>query len=277
MVRNQRLRWGLSRWLVTLAVAGYLALTAYAWLAADGMLYYPNYGSRQAPLGGEMIRLADGSELSALYLPNPAARYTIWYFHGNAEDLGGIAPRLHALHDLGFAVFAYDYPGYGLSSGHPSEARIYAASAAAWTTLTERYRVPPERIIVFGRSLGGGPAVDLAVRHPVAGLILQSTFMSVYRVMTRWRLLPFDQFENLRKIGRVRCPVLVMHGRMDEVIPFYHGEAIYAAAPAPKRSYWVDGAGHNDLEQAAGERYARELTEFAAGLTTAGPRKTDFP
>ncbi len=258
--------WRFGRTLVGFAVAGYLAVTAYAWLSVDGMLYYPKYGSRVAPPGAERIRLPDGSTISALYLPNPAAKFTIWYFHGNAEDLGDIAPRLRALHDVGFAVFAYDYPGYGESEGRPSEARIYAASAAAWETLTTKYRVPPERIIAFGRSLGGGPAVDLAVHQPVAGLVLESAFMSVYRVMTRWRLLPFDQFENLRKIGRVKCPVLVMHGRSDEVIPFFHGEQLYAAVRSPRRSFWIEGAGHNDVEQVAGDRYWRELAAFSASL-----------
>ncbi|MBS0662464.1 MAG: alpha/beta hydrolase [Verrucomicrobia bacterium] len=275
MDRNRRVRWGVTRWLLTLVVAGYLALTAYAWLSVDDMLYLPNYGSRRAPRGAEKISLPDGSSISALFLPNPSARFTIWYFHANAEDLGDIAPRLHALHDLGFAVFAYDYPGYGESEGRPSEARIYAASAAALVTLTREHHVAPERVIAFGRSLGGGPAVELAANQPVAGLVLQSPFMSVYRVMTHWRLLPFDQFENLRKIGRVRCPVLVMHGRSDEVIPFSHGEAIFAAARTPKRSWWVDGAGHNDLEQVAGDRYWHEISAFAAGLASTGQTTTE--
>lgn len=244
----------------------YVAITALAASIVDSMLYLPDYASRREPENVIRIPTSDGGSVAAVYLPNPKAKYTLWFFHGNAEDLGTLEPFLHELHARGYAVFAYDYPGYGVSTGRPSEKAIYAANAAAAHYLQDILRVPLSRVILVGRSLGGGPATDLATHEPVAGLVLQSTFMSVYRVMTRVRLLPFDQFENLRKIPQVKCPVLVMHGTADEVIAYAHGTKLYGAAKGMKMNLWVEGAHHNDFVALAGERYWQALADFAAKL-----------
>jgi fermentation-respiration switch protein FrsA (DUF1100 family) len=119
---------------------------------------------------------------------------------------------------------------------------------------------------VHGRSLGGGPAAELASREPVAGLVLESTFTSVLGV-SRWgRAFPFDWFRTLRRLNRVRAPVLVIHGTADEVIPLANGRALFHAARGPKQSLWVDGAGHNDLVERAGARYWAALRRFADSL-----------
>ena len=120
---------------------------------------------------------------------------------------------------------------------------------------------------MHGRSIGGGPAVDLASREPVGGLILESTFTSASRVLTNIRIFPFDRFENINKIGSVRCPVLVIHGKKDRTIPFQHGEKLFAAANEPKVSFWVDNAGHNDLFKAAGGAYLKTIRDFADNLS----------
>ncbi|MBI3884580.1 MAG: alpha/beta hydrolase [Opitutae bacterium] len=244
------------------------ALTAIAHLVSGRLMFLPDYGSRRAPEGMIRIPSVGGGSLAALYLPNPAAKHTLWFFHGNAEDLGDLEPFLHEMHRRGFAVFAVDYPGYGLSTGTPSESAVYEATDTAARYLQDTLRVPPARTILYGRSLGGGPAVELAAHERVAGLVLQSAFMSAYRTMTRWRLVPFDKFENLRKLPRLTCPILVMHGREDEVVSFAHGEALAAAAPGPKSHLWVDGAHHNDLVDFAGERYWHALREFSRRLAT---------
>jgi fermentation-respiration switch protein FrsA (DUF1100 family) len=245
-------------------VVGLLSLAcmfAHAGLAS--VIYHPEYGSHRAPAGLQKLPDGHGGEIAVVALPNPQARFTLWFFHGNAEDLGDIEGTLLALRAAGFAVFAYDYPGYGFSSGKPSEASLNAAARVARRYLRETLKVPPERTLLYGRSLGGGPAMQMAVEERTGGLVLQSTFMSVFRVATRWRILPFDQFENLRKIARLNCPVLVMHGREDEVIAFRHGEALFAAAREPKRRLWVPLAHHNDLVAVAGESYWRSLREFS--------------
>lgn len=258
--------WRIGAWLAVAGLVLYVALTALAAGIVDGMLYFPDYASRKEPQNVIRIPTADGGSVAAIYLPNPAAKHTLWFFHGNAEDLGSLEPFLHEMHARGYAVFAYDYPGYGVSTGRPNEKAIYAANAAAARYLQDTLKVPLSRVILVGRSLGGGPATDLAAREPVAGLVLQSAFMSVYRVMTRVRLLPFDQFENLRKISGVKCPVLVMHGTADEVIPFKHGEKLYAEAADKKSHLWIEGAQHNDFVAVAGDRYWSALREFEASL-----------
>jgi fermentation-respiration switch protein FrsA (DUF1100 family) len=227
-------------WLQYLQVAAgalvfaYAALTVYAWLASDRMIFLPPPPTY--PDGPAVLRIAtpDGVKLAARYLPCPSARYTLLYFHGNAEDLGGVEPLLHELRDrLGVSVLGWDYRGYGRSGGRASEA----------ATLRDAHTV----LDYVTGTLGGA-------------------FTSAFRVMTQVRVLPFDKFVILEKLPRVTCPVLVMHGTADETIPFSHAQKLYAAAPGPKHRLWVEGAGHNDLIESAGEDYWKALREFVAGL-----------
>ncbi|HEX6280174.1 MAG TPA: alpha/beta hydrolase, partial [Pyrinomonadaceae bacterium] len=166
----------------------------------------------------------------------------------------------------GFAVLAYDYRGYGTSAGAPSEEKSYEDIDAAYRYLTEELRVLPGKIILHGRSLGGGPSTDLAARRPVGGLILESTFTTAFRTVTRYQLVPFDKFRNLDKLALSKCPVLVIHGKDDRTIGFHHGEALFDSAPGMKYSLWVDNAGHNDLADVAGESYLNAIRDFSQEL-----------
>ena len=242
----------------------YTLLCLFTYFFADRLLFQPQPSSYQD--SSEIIKLttADGVQISAAYLPNPSARYTILFSHGNAEDLTGVLPIRRELQDIGFAVFAYDYRGYGTSEGVPSERNVYRDIDAAYDYLIQDLNVSPQSIIAYGRSIGSGPTVDLAARLPVAGIVLESPFTTISQVITRIPILPFDRFRNIDKITDVDCPVLVMHGRNDEVIPFSHGQRLYAAANEPKRYLWVNGAGHNDLLFVAGEQYTNALRKFAA-------------
>ncbi len=213
-----------------------------------------------------LIPMAGGDRLALLYLPNPAATFTLLYSHGNAEDLGVIQPLLTQYRDWGVAVLAFDYRGYGLSTGSPSEANAYADARAAYDYLTQTLRVPPEQIILYGRSLGGGVVTELATQVPVAGLILESTFTSAFRVVLPFPLFPFDKFTNQAKLPRLTVPILILHGTADEVVPFSHGQALYATANPPKFSLWVEGAGHNNFSAVAGDRHRQALQTFAEFL-----------
>jgi hypothetical protein len=173
-----------------------------------------------------------------------------------------IRPILETLTTTGAAVFAYDYQGYGTSDGHPSEQGAYADINAAYTYLTEELAIAPERIIIHGRSVGGGPSVDLASREPVGGLIIESSFTSAFRTVLPIPLLPFDKFHNLSKLEQVDCPVLIIHGTEDRTIPLWHGERLFERAPEPKTFFPVAGAGHNDLVDVAGDRYVQAIQEF---------------
>lgn len=245
------------------AVFIYVLFAIYVYFRADSMIFLPQPSSYQDTKDTIKLKNNENQQLSAVYLPNPRAKYTILYIHGNAEDLGDIQPVLEQLRNLGFSVFAYDYRGYGTSQGTPTENHAYEDIDTVYRHLTEKLNIKPEQIIVFGRSVGGGSAVDLASRQPVAGLIIESTFTSAFRVVVPFPILPFDKFNNLDKIKKVKCPVLVMHGKLDDTIPFEHSEKLFAAVSSPKLSLWVENANHNDFVTVAGEKYGKTLRDFA--------------
>lgn len=253
-------------------VVVWAVLSAVAFVYAERILFQPpppSYtGSQVAfsrvPVGGD-------DTLAVQHVPNPRARYTLLFSHGNAEDLGHIQPLIERLHAVGFGVLAYDYRGYGRSTGSlPTEKRAIEDAEAVYRHATETLGITPDRLIVHGRSLGGGPSLEVATRHPVAGVILESTFVSTYRVVTRIPLLPFDRFPNLARVRALDVPVLVIHGQRDRVIGISHGRALFRAAPEPKRALWLEGAGHNDVAMVGGERYLEALREFADGLARGG-------
>lgn len=252
---------------VRVAALVYVGLALFGCVAANKLIFQPRKASYGEKLAGlQRIASAEGTALAVLYLPNPAARHTLFYFHGNAEDLGDIVPFLHQLHAAGFAILAFDYRGYGLSAGEPSEKNVYADTRAVLAFAQSKLGLSADRIIAVGRSVGSGPAVELATTLPVAGLVLISPLASAFRVMTRVKLLPFDVFDNLAKAGRVRAPSLVFHGMADEVIPFEQGCNLFAALPEPKRHIWMLDVGHNDVFRSAGEQILQEIRSFAEGL-----------
>ena len=249
------------RGVVLATVGAYVALTIFGTFFTDSIIFQPPSPGYRDDVSVLKLTSADGARISAIYFPNANATYTLLFSHGNAEDIGYDTPFLEAVHDAGFAVFAYDYQGYGTSEGKPSEEHLYEDNRAAYHYLINDLHVPPGKIIAWGRSLGAAAAVNLAASQPVAGLIMESAFTSAFRVLTRFPLLPFDKFPNLAKISNVHCPVLVIHGKRDGIISFYHGQTLFAAEP--KISFWVDKAGHNDLAMVAGSRYFEALQAFA--------------
>lgn len=240
----------------------YLFFAGYVYFRADRMIFLPQPSSYQDTEEILKLKSQGEKEISAIHLVNSTAKYTILYAHGNAEDLGDSKKFLEKLRDLGFNVFAYDYRGYGTSVGTPTEKNAYHDIDAAYNYLINNLKIIPQNIIVFGRSVGGGSAVDLAARQLVGGLILESTFTSAFQVIIPHKILPFDKFNNFAKIKKVNCPVLIMHGKADEIIPFSHGQKLYAAAHSPKLSLWVEEATHNDFFWVAGAKYEKILREF---------------
>jgi fermentation-respiration switch protein FrsA (DUF1100 family) len=259
-----------------LIVALYLALLTCGLFFADRMIFLPHASSYKD--GPEILKLTTraGKKISALYLPNPGAKFTLLVSHGNAEDLGDDRFWLEDLRKTGFSVLGYDYEGYGTSDGKPGEQAAYDDESAAYDYLAGTLGIPPDRIIIFGRSVGTGPAVYIAARKPVAGLILQSPFLSAFRVLTRVPLLPFDKFPNYKDIRRVHCPLLIIHGESDTVIAPWHGKRLYQLANEPKRYLPVPRADHNDLEMVAGKTYGDALQEFVASIGQ-GPATTTLP
>ena len=187
---------------------------------------------------------------------------------GNVSHRGRLAAELRKT--LGLGVLLVEYPGYGKSEGRPSEAGCYAAGEAAYRWLTDEAKVPPGRIVLMGESLGGGVAVELATRHDHRALVLVFTFTSLpaaAKYHYPWlptHTLMRTRFDNLAKLPRCRRPVFVAHGTADEVIPFRHGEALFAAAHEPKQFLRLDGFTHNILLGDAFYDPLRRFLEAAA-------------
>jgi abhydrolase domain-containing protein 17 len=252
--------------IVRSALIVYTCVCLYAFFFADSRIFLPPPASYTD--SAEILKLTttDGVKLSALYLPNPAAQQTILYSHGNASDIGDHRPNLNALQSAGFSVFAYDYRGYGTSEGKPSEAGSYRDIDVAYAYLTQTLGIPSQQIIAHGQSLGGAITIDLASRQPLGGVILESTFISAFRVLLPFPFLPFEKFHSMGKLPQVNCPVLVIHGTQDPTIPFWHGKKLYAIAPSPKQFLWVEGADHENLAEVAGDRYPQAIQAFAQAI-----------
>ncbi|MDX2164511.1 MAG: alpha/beta hydrolase [Gammaproteobacteria bacterium] len=257
-------------------LTAYTCLTIGTYFFSDALIFPippPGYHDTQEIL---KITTKNGAVISAVYLPNTEAKYTVLVSHGNAEDLGYIMPFLKQFHNKGFAIFAYDYQGYGTSTGKPTAANAYTDSRTAYNYLTEKLHVSPSHIIVYGRSLGAAVAINLAVRKPVAGLIMESPFLTAYRAITQIPIFMFDKFRNIDKIQIIKCPVLIIHGKKDTVIPFWQGKKLYDLAPSPKSFLWIDDANHNDVASIGGETYWKSIQHFSKTLLAedSHPQKT---
>jgi fermentation-respiration switch protein FrsA (DUF1100 family) len=219
-------------------------------------------------LGPDYVQLTatDGVKIAGRHWPNPQAKYTLLYLHGNYEDLGSLNDYLPQFVNAGYAVFAIDYRRYGRSEGVPTEANTAADAALAYDYVRTKLGVPAERIIIFGYSLGGGPGIELARQRPAAGLVLQGAFVSAYRVMTTIPVFPGDKFVNLAKVPALKLPVFVIHGTADNTVPFWHGEKLYEAITARKQKLFVEGGPHAGLGDFTGPRYWDEFRKFTDSL-----------
>ena len=249
----------------------YLLLNLYALLVSNRLIFVPQQSGYDHLPDELKILSGNGEKINAVFLDHPGAEYTILFSHGNAEDLGTVVPFMQQFYALGYSVLMYDYRGYGTSEGSPSEYKVYEDVEAAYRWLTEERKINPKTIIAQGRSLGGGPATWLAAHHEVGGLVIESTFTSAFRVKTRRKLLPWDKFDNLHNMRAVNCPVLVIHGCDDEVIPLWHGQKLYNAVPCKKMNLWIESARHNDYAYVAGPDYFAAFQSFMELVRGAQP------
>ena len=243
-----------------------LGLLVIGYGFVERFIYYPPAASYIDSENIIKLPTSDGAIISAVFLPNPNAKFVMLVSHGNAEDIGTLYPFLQKLQEQGFAVLAYDYQGYGTSSGKPGEKQTYADISAAYKYLTETKQYSPDRIIAFGLSVGAAVSLELAIKKPVAGLIMQSPFVSIFRVITRFPILPFDRYNNKAKIKKLHYPLLVIHGEADVIMPIWNGKELYKAYKGEKTAYWVEHAGHNDVAFVGGEKYWQTIQKFADSL-----------
>ena len=263
---------GTALWFAVLAAAGWLLLVGWLVLQERRLLFFPtralvarpaDFGLRAEELS---IRTDDGLTLHGWWIAGPGRRVLIWY-HGNA---GNIADRLHNarwfVEQLGVAVVLVDYRGYGHSEGTPDEAGLYRDGLAIHDAVAAR-GVPARDVVLFGRSLGGAVAVEVALRRSAGAVVLESAFRSV-PAMARvhyWFVPPGairTRMDNESKIGRVAAPLLFLHGDRDRVVPLAHSRRLSALAARPARLHVIEGAGHNDTYLVGGTPYAEAWRSF---------------
>lgn len=265
--------------LLFLLLAGYLLLVAIIYLTQERMLYLPNVPGRTlemtpAAIGMEYqdvsIVTEDKVKLHGWFIPGQSSR-AVLFFHGNAGNISHRLESIRQFHSLGLSVLIIDYRGYGQSGGKTTEQGIYRDAEAAWRYLTGHRDIPASDILIFGRSLGASAAAHLAARHQPLALIVESSFTSVPDIAGElYPWLPARWLSRLNHATRdyvqdVHCPILVVHSRNDEIIPFRHGEAIFAAANEPRMLLEIQGT-HNDAFIRDEYVYLGGIRKFLAGL-----------
>lgn len=275
-----RLMWRALR----ILIAAYIGFALVLYFFQSHLVFYPETGREMIATPGQLgllyedvqLGTADGLSLHGWFIPAaqrenaPQPRGTVLFLHGNAGNISHRLDSLQMFHNLGYNTLIFDYRGYGNNDGSPSEQGTYQDAEAAWHYLTEQRHIPSCHIVLFGESLGGAVASWLAARQKPAALVIASGFTSVpdlaqhfYPYLpVRWLAhLRYDTRENLRAVA---APVLIAHSPEDEIIPFEHGQALYAAANPPKRFLELAG-GHNDGFIFMREPWVGELKDFLGG------------
>ena len=245
----------------------YCILAVLAFAFSDHLIFQPpKPGYQISDLGMLQIARPQGEKVSVFHLKAEPDMPTILWSHGNAEDIGYLRERFLDFHARGYGVLAYDYPGYGHSDGKPNEQGCYEAVTAAYTHLTKTLQIPNEQIIIYGQSVGSGPAVWIASQKPCAGLILVSPFVSVFRAATKFPIFFGDKFKNINLIGDIGMPLLIVHGEQDQVISQWHGRKLHELHSGPKTFVGISDAGHNDLYSVASDDIFAAVDTFHSNI-----------
>ena len=217
------------------------------------------------------LTTSDGVRIHGWFVPGSGGPTLVW-FHGNGGNISHRVDNIAGLHGrLGVSILIIDYRGYGLSEGSPTEQGTYLDAEAAVAHALSRPDVDPERVVLFGRSLGCAIAAEMAVRHDAYAIVLESPFTSVlamakraYPFLPGVGLLVGNMYDTLDKVARIDAPIMVLHGDSDEIVPFEMGREVFEAASEPKRFYIIRGAGHNDTYAVGGAPYLDALGSFLA-------------
>jgi uncharacterized protein len=262
--------------IVVIVALGYVMISLLAFLLQSRLVHLPNVAGRAlvaSPAGVGMrfedvhLNTSDGVRLHGWYVPAKEARGTILFLHGNAGNISHRLESIRLFHELDLNLLIIDYRGYGESEGRPSEEGLYRDAEAAYEHLIRQRGVEPAQLVVFGRSLGAAVAARTAATHPVGGLVVESAFTSVPDIGAELypflpvRLLARLQYDTRAHVAEVAAPTLVVHSTDDEIIPYRHGEAIYAAARNPAGMLTIRGD-HNAGFILSGDAYRRGLATF---------------
>lgn len=241
------------------------------------MIYYPDADLEMTPaaigLAYENVALttSDGVRIHGWWIPAGENRGTILFCHGNAGNISHRLDSIRIFHQLDLNVFIFDYRGYGKSTGSPSEEGTYRDAAAAYNYLREYREISPEKIIIFGRSLGGAVAIELAGEKEVGALISESSFTSTVDMgklifpYLPTNLLVFDRYDSISKVGELSLPKLFIHSREDDIIPFKQGERLFQDASPPKEFLEIRG-GHNEGFLESEDIYQKAINKFLTKL-----------
>ena len=258
-----------------IVVGTYVVLAVWMYISQSRMVFQParevSVLPDQVGLDYEPVSLqtADGVKLSAWFVPAEDQKGVLLFCHGNAGNISHRLLSVQLFHGLALGVLIFDYRGYGNSEGSPSEAGTYRDAEAAWDYLVKTRNVSPERIIIFGRSLGGAVAAHLAKANKPRALILESTFTSAGDLGAHHfpyfpvRLLIRFRYSALEYVRQVSCPILVIHSRGDDIVPFRLGQRVYDAAGEPKTFLEIRGD-HNNGFVDSGSLYTDGLADFIA-------------
>ena len=257
----------------------YAFLVAFAYYRQSSLIYYPNMPGRNLVATPEQVGLKyqnvqlvteDKINLHGWFIPHDSAKGTILFFHGNAGNISHRLESIDIFHRLELNVFIIDYRGYGQSEGKVTEKGTYRDAEAAWNYLVEIRGIGAKQVVIFGRSLGASIASWLASKHNPAALILESGFTSIPSMAKRiYPFLPigwltYFKYDTKSYVKNISCPVLVVHSRNDDIIPFEEGREIFDAAPEVKQFLEMRG-GHNDGFMVSGSTYVEGLRSFIYG------------
>lgn len=214
-----------------------------------------------------VFKTADNLSLEGWYIPAPNARFTVLFCHGKGGNMTHRLDTISFFYELGLNCFIFDYRGYGNSQGRPSEEGTYLDAAAAYKWLSQRKNIKPENVVLFGRSLGGSIAAQLASKISARGLVLESSFTSYVDVGRKFypympvRWFATFSYKTVDYLSKIKCPVMIVHSRNDEVVPFELGLRLYDAANEPKEFIEIFGT-HNDGFLHSGDIYRQGWTNW---------------
>lgn len=259
--------------LLAVLALGYGAVGLFVWAAQDRLIYFPERELATTPRAygfayeDVWLTTEDGVRAHGWFVPAPSARATLLFLHGNGGNISHRLEKIAIFRRLGLNVLIVDYRGYGRSEGKPNEEGTYRDARAAWRYLTQTRGLAASTIVVYGESLGGAVAARLGTEHTPRALIVESSFTSVPDLGAEiypWlpvRLLARYAYPAKDSLTQVQGPVLIVHSRDDEIVPFHHGERLFAAAREPKHLLEIRG-GHNDGFIVSGAQYVEGLQTF---------------
>ena len=259
--------------IIFIIVTAWVLLSLMIYFFQPKFIYFPDRDIKVTP---EFISLdyddltlstSDGIKLNAWWIPNPDARATLLFLHGNAGNISHRLDSINIFYQLGLSVLIIDYRGYGKSTGKPSEQGTYIDAETAWDYLTKEKKINSDEIIIFGRSLGGAIATQLGEKHLSAALIVESGFTSIADIGKHYypylptSLLTRIKYPSINRIPNIKSPVLIIHSVNDDIVPYKFGRQLFDKANNPKVFLEIDG-NHNDGFLVSGKKYTDGVNHF---------------